>query len=47
MSCDNIKPNLNILRLVIDMVYTDIKITKYIKTNHLLRLLILLIEFLL
>ena len=39
MLCDNIKPSLNIYSLVIDMVYTDIKITKKIKTNHLLRLL--------
>ena len=30
MLCDNIKPNLNIWRLVIDRVHTDIKIIKRI-----------------
>ena len=34
MLCDNIKPNLNILRLVLDRVHTDIKINNSNKTNH-------------
>ena len=34
MLCDNIKPNLNIQRPVIDRVNTDIKITNNIKTNQ-------------
>ena len=41
--CDTIKPNLNIQNLVIDRVHADIKVTNNIKTNHLLRLL--MIEF--
>ena len=32
MLCDNIKPNLNMERLVIARVHTDIKITNNIKT---------------
>ena len=35
MLCDNIKPNLNILRFALDRVHTDIKINNSIKTNHL------------
>ena len=35
MLCDNIKPNLNILRSVLDRVHTDIKINNSIKKNHL------------
>ena len=35
MLCDNMKPNLNILRLVLDRVHTDIKINNSIKTNYL------------
>ena len=37
MLCDNIKPNLNISRLVIDGLHTNIKFTNNIKMNHLLR----------
>ena len=33
MLCDNIKPNLNILRLVLDRVHTDTKVNNN-KTNH-------------
>ena len=33
MLCDTIKLNLNMQRLVIDRVHTDIKITNNIKTN--------------
>ena len=35
MLYDNIKPNLNILRFVLDRVHTDIKINNSIETNHL------------
>ena len=35
MLCGNIKPNLSILKLVLDRVHTDIKINNNIKTNHL------------
>ena len=35
MLCYNIKPNLNILRLVLDRLHTDIKINNSIKTHHL------------
>ena len=35
MLCDNIKPNLNIKKLVIDREHTDIKITNNINTNQL------------
>ena len=35
MLCDNIKPNLNILRFVLDRVHADIKINNSIETNHL------------
>ena len=33
MLCDNIKPNLNISRLVIDGLHIDIKITDIIKAS--------------
>ena len=34
MLCDNIKPNLNIKRLVINTVNADIEITNKIKMNQ-------------
>ena len=36
MLCDNILPNLNISRLVIDRLYTDVKITYSTKMIHIM-----------
>ena len=36
MLCDNILPNLNISRLVIDRLYTDVKITYNTKMIHIM-----------
>ena len=36
MLCDNILPNLNISRLVIDRLYTDVKITYNAKIIHIM-----------
>ena len=37
MLCDNILPNLNISRLVIDRLYTDVKITYNTKMIHIIK----------
>ena len=36
MLCDNILPNLNISRLVLDRVHADIKITNDVKMKHIM-----------
>ena len=36
MLCDNILPNLNISRLVIDRLYTDVKVTYNTKMIHIM-----------